>query len=150
MAEVIFEELGFPVLLVDPPMVEVRGCFVPDINIRELQASVFSRLIVKSTRLTGAEVRFVRTYLRMRQADLARVLNKANHSVVSQWESRADQSAGMGYNTEVVLRIWMAAKVGNEQQIVALMESSLRGLKPDSHRPPHVHIYHPALEEEAE
>jgi len=41
--------------------------------------------VVKPGRLTGAEVRFIRKHLRMRQADLASTLNMANHSVVSQW-----------------------------------------------------------------
>ena len=47
--------------------------------------AVFALLVVKPGRLTGAEVRFIRKHLRMRQADLASTLNMANHSVVSQW-----------------------------------------------------------------
>lgn len=135
MTNVVFEELGFPILLVDPPMIEVRGQQVPDVNLRELQEAVFRQLVVKPARFTGAEVRFIRKFLRMRQADLARVLNMANHSVVSQWESREDQSTGMEYNTEVLLRVWMAAKAGLADRLLDLLEAKLKDLGPASDQP---------------
>ncbi|MDY0062296.1 MAG: hypothetical protein RBU45_20960 [Myxococcota bacterium] len=135
MADLIFTELGFPIVLVDPPMIEVRGQQLPDVNLRELQEAAFRLLVVKPARLTGAEVRFIRKHLRLRQADLARVLNMANHSVVSQWESREDEPAGMEYNTEVLLRVWMAAKAGEGDQLIDLLESRLKNLVPRSSRP---------------
>jgi len=128
MANVMYEELGFPILLVDPPMVTVRGHEVPDVNLRDLQEAVFRLLVVNPSRFTGDEVRFIRKHLRLRQADLAEVLNMANHTVVSQWESRGEEPTGMAYNTEVVLRIWMAAKTGNGEQILELLETRLKKL----------------------
>ena len=145
MANVLYMELGFPVLLVNPRMVEVRGESVPDVNQRVLQEAVFALLVVKPGRLTGAEVRFIRKHLRMRQADLANTLNMANHSVVSQWESREDDPTGMDYNTEVVLRVWMAAKVGQVDHLLELLEQKLKNLSPDTAREPlHVAMDHAA------
>ncbi len=135
MANVTYEELGFPILLVDPPMVTVRGHEVPDVNLRELQAAVFGMLVVKPARLTGAEVRFIRKHLHLRQADMAAVLNRANHTVVSQWESRMDEPAGMEYNTEVLLRIWMATKTGRADEIPDLLNSRLKNLTPHQETP---------------
>jgi hypothetical protein len=135
MANVIYKELGFPILLVDPPMVTVRGHQVPDVNLRALQEAVFRMLVGKPARLTGAEVRFIRKYLRLRQVDLAEVLNRANHTVVSQWESRGDERAGMDYNTEVVLRIWMATRTGRGDQIPELLESRLKKLAARQDKP---------------
>ena len=140
MAEIVFNELGFPILLVDPPMIEVRGHQVPDVSLRVVQDAAFHLLVVKPSRLTGAEVRFIRKHLRLRQADLARVLNMANHSVVSQWESREDEPTGMEYNTEVLLRIWMAAKVGRGDQLVELLESRLKDLAARSSGPMEVTV----------
>lgn len=140
MANVVFEELGFPIVLVDPPMVEVRGHRVPDVNLRELEGAVFRQLITQPARLTGAEVRFIRKHLRFRQADLARVLNMANHSVVSQWEGREDGAAGMEYNTEVLLRVWMAAKVGMGEQLLELLEATLKDLSPALNGPLEVEL----------
>jgi DNA-binding transcriptional regulator YiaG len=136
MANVLFKELGFPVLLVNPRMVTVRGERVPDVNLRDLQEAAFGLLVAKPARLTGAEVRFVRKHLRMRQADLARVLNMANHSVVSQWESREDGPAGMDYNTEVLLRVWMAAKIGQGDRLLELLDDKLKGLSSETAREP--------------
>ncbi len=135
MAHVIITELGFPIVLVDPPMVTVRGQAIADVNLRELADTVFGRLIAKPTRLTGDEVKFIRKHLRLRQVDLARLLNMANHSVVSQWESHGDDAAGMDYNTEVVLRIWMAGKVGQSDRLVDLLERGLKDLRPSTHEP---------------
>ena len=135
MANVVFEELGFPILLIDPPMVTVRGQELPDVNLRELQATVFKLLIARPARLTGAEVRFIRKYLRLRQVDLAEALNMANHTVVSQWESRGDDPAGMEYNTEVVLRLWMATRAGYKEQVPELLESGLKKLAPRQNTP---------------
>jgi hypothetical protein len=140
MAHVVFKELGFPIVLVDPPMVTVRGKKVPDVNLRALQEAVFRLLIAKPARLTGAEVRFIRKHLRFRQADLAEVLNMANHTVVSQWESREDEPSGMEYNTEVVLRLWMAARSGEKDRLPDLLESRLRGLRPRQQEPLEVPI----------
>lgn len=144
MANIVFEELGFPIVLVDPPTREVRGQAVLDLNMRTLQAEVFRHLIAKRSRLTGAELRFVRKHLRMRQADFARVLNMANHSVVSQWEGREDEATGMAYNTEVLLRIWMAAKVGLGDQLLELLEAKLKDLAPPSREPMAVELPHAA------
>ena len=136
MADVLYMELGFPVLLVNPRMVEVRGERVPDVNLRVRQEAVFALLVVKPGRLTGAEVRFIRKHLRMRQADLASTLNMANHSVVSQWESREDDPAGMDYNTEVLLRVWMAAKIGQGDHLLELLEQKLKNLSATDAREP--------------
>jgi hypothetical protein len=46
-------ELGFPVLLVNPRMVEVRGERVPDVNLHVLQEAVFALLVVKPGRMTA-------------------------------------------------------------------------------------------------
>ncbi len=128
MANMIYEELGFPIVLVDPPVVTVRGHEVPDVNLRALQEAVYGMLVVKPARLTGAEVRFIRKYLRLTQANLAEVLNRANHTVVSQWESRGDRPSGMDYNTEVLLRIWMATQCGRADQIPELLGFRLKHL----------------------
>lgn len=140
MADMIFTELGFPVLLVNVPLVEVRGHSVPDVNMKTLQTSVFATLVTKPARLTGAEVRFIRKHLGLRQADLAQVLNMANHSVVSQWEGREDDPTGMDYNTEVLLRLWMAARSGHSDQLVDLLESRLKDLATRSSGPMEVTV----------
>lgn len=137
MSNVIYTELGFPVVLVDPPMVRVRGEDMPDVNLRDLQKAVLHQLIIKPARLSGEEVRFIRKYNRLTQAALAEVLNMANHSAVSQWESHESEASGMEYNTEVLLRVWMALRQGEGDHVAELLEK-LKNLAPKADRPLHV------------
>lgn len=129
MKTLTFHELGFPVLLLDPKMIQVRGEEIPDVNMRTLQHQVFCALITKRSRLSGDELRFVRKVRRMRQADLAKILHLANHSRVSQWEAQASKATGMEYNSEVVLRLWMAREVGLADQLSTLLDGVLADLR---------------------
>jgi DNA-binding transcriptional regulator YiaG len=135
MNNVLFTDLGLPVLLVDPPMTEANGQQVPDINMQALQDAVFQMLIGSRTRLTGDQIRFIRKHVRWRQADFAELLNMANHSIVSHWESRQDEFSGMDYNTEVLLRIWMAVRAGQSANVTDLLEHTLKNLQPSTHEP---------------
>ncbi len=122
MQTLLFTELGFPILLVNPKMIEVRGHKLPDLNMKALQDAVFRALIDKPSRLTGAEVRFIRKHLRVTQKDLARVLEMANHTVVSQWESKEDAVSGMNRSAEALLRTWMVTVVNEPERIRGLLE----------------------------
>lgn len=140
MQNVVFRELGFPVVLVGTPTVELRGERVPDVNLKDLQEQVFRFLVTKRSRLTGAEVRFIRKYRRLRQADLAAILNMATHSVVSQWEGRQDEPTGMEYNTEVVLRLWMASEIGLRDQLADLLMGDLKDLALNTDEPVSIEV----------
>lgn len=129
MSQIIYKELGFPVILTDPQMVVLRGQELPKINMKYLQKTVFKMLVDCPHRLTGDQVRFIRKYKKLRQADFAAVLNMANQSVVSQWENKNDQPTGMDYNTEVVLRLWMASGIGMSGDMADLLATRLKGLK---------------------
>jgi hypothetical protein len=73
MANYLFVELGFPVLLVEPRMVELRGQTVPDVNLHDVQ---------------------------------------------------------------VLLRVWMAARLGRSAELLDLLEHTFKGLTADAAREP--------------
>lgn len=113
-----YDGLGFLIHLVNPPLITLPdGTEIPAPNMRTLQRAVFLLLIEKPARLTGAEVRFVRKYLRLKQVELASLLHLSNHSAVSQWETREDEPAGMDYNTEILLRLRMSAAVSENKNL---------------------------------
>lgn len=60
-----FDGLGFPILLLDVPMLKVRGTWTPDIDYNELRAGVFEGMTLSPCRLTGNEIKFIRQYFRM-------------------------------------------------------------------------------------
>ena len=59
----IWEDLGFPIRLVNVPMKQVFGEWVLDINLQHFQKVVLHMLATKSTPLTGGELRFIINYL---------------------------------------------------------------------------------------
>lgn len=113
-----YDGLGFLIYLINPPLLTLPdGTEIPAPNMRTLQKAVFQLLIEKPARLTGAEIRFVRKYLRLKQAELAALLHLSNHSAVSQWETREGEPTGMEYNTEILLRLRMAAAVSENESL---------------------------------
>lgn len=111
VSEMIYQGLGFPVILVGFDTKEVRGIKVPDVNLNRLQKIAFEGLIVKPARLSGSEIAFIRSYMGYTQAQFAQLLNLANHSIVSIWEKKDLKGTGMDFNTEIFLRLNMARTI---------------------------------------
>ena len=124
-----FDELGFRIFLINPPMMTLPdGTKIPAPNMKKLQLAAFKALAEKPSKLTGDEVRFVRKHLRMTQVDFAKWLNMSNHSVVSQWEGRAEHLSGMDYNTEVLLRLQMDGAISKKATVSLKKLEKLRDL----------------------
>lgn len=124
-----YDELGFRVFLLNAPMLTLPdGSECPAPNMKKLQDTAFGALAKKPNRLSGAEVRFIRKYLRMKQVNFAAWLNMANHSVVSQWESKDEHLSGMDYNTEIVLRLLMEAIISKKSLLSLRRIEDLRKL----------------------
>lgn len=108
---VVYEGLGFPIILIGFKVKKIRGEDLPQVNLKELQAKVFEALTVKPGRLTGSELLFVRAYLKLTQAQFARKVGLANHSRVSQWEKKGLKPTGMEYLTELSVRLLIASAI---------------------------------------
>lgn len=124
-----YDELGFRVYLLNAPILTLPDgskCTAP--NMKKLQETAFHALAKKPNRLSGSEVRFIRKYMRMTQAEFARWLNMANHSVVSQWESNGEHLSGMDFNTEIILRLLMEALISKKSTLPMNKIENLRGL----------------------
>jgi DNA-binding transcriptional regulator YiaG len=111
MTEMVYTGLGFPVILVGFGTKTVRGVQVPNVNLNRLQKVAFEGLIVKLARYSGSEIAFIRAYMGYTQVEFARLLNLANHSIVSIWEKKGHKATGMDFNTETLLRLTMARTV---------------------------------------
>ena len=106
--KLIWEGLGFPLLLVGFPTKTIAGEDFPDINMNEIQEKAFLLLITKKGRFTGSELKFIRSYLHLTQQEFSRAINAADRSSVSQWEQKKDDGTGMDLNTEIMIRLFMA------------------------------------------
>lgn len=59
----VYDGLGFPVILENVLFHKIRGEWLPKIDVRMLSEIVFKMLSLKPSRLTGNEIKFIRTYL---------------------------------------------------------------------------------------
>ncbi len=96
---------GFPVTLLNVPLIEARGEWTPAINQKELQALVVNALVIKGSRLTGNEVRFIRLFSEMTLEKFAERFD-VTHPAVLKWEKTKDQMTGMGWTTEKDIRLF--------------------------------------------
>lgn len=98
---------GFPIVLANAPTKQVLGKVVPDVNYNELRAILFVALIRKPSRLSGAEIHFLRLHLEMTQDSFAKLL-KVERSLVSKWEGKDLRATGMTIHAEIYLRLKLA------------------------------------------
>lgn len=101
-----FEGLGFPVILTNAPMVEIRGEFILDIDFNKLQKAVLLHLCHKKTPLTGNEVKFIREYFSFTTTAFGHLFGYS-HSAVLKWENQEDAFARIAPTAEVYLRLYI-------------------------------------------
>ena len=103
--EFIDTGFGFRVRLLNVPMVQVRGEWTPKINYNELARVVLRELSHQASRLTGDEVRFVRTYFEMTLQNFA-LRFSVSHAAVLKWEKSEAIPTAMNWATEKDLRLF--------------------------------------------
>lgn len=112
----LYDGLGFPILLVDVPVREIRGVVVPDINYNTLQKSVLEKLTLQPFPLTGNQVRFIRQYLGLTLKAFAEHFG-VTHPAVMKWEKAKNKIAKITPSTELYIRLFILEflKVNNEK-----------------------------------
>ncbi|QDG54747.1 hypothetical protein FIV42_29575 [Persicimonas caeni] len=96
--------LGFPVLLKNVPMAQVRGDVAPQVNAHDFQHAVLWLLAHRPEPLSGRQVRFIRQWMQKTLADFAQLVGMTSHQSVMKWEAKENQPTGMHKSTEILLR----------------------------------------------
>lgn len=96
--------LGFPVLLLNVPMVEVRGIWTPDIDYNLLQKVVLRVLAHQQAPLTGHQVHFIRSWMTLTQEEFGKLFG-VSHSAVVKWEKAKGSPAKILLTTERDIRM---------------------------------------------
>lgn len=99
-----YDGLGFPILLMNFPVITVRGVEVPDIDYNDLQKKVLLTLSSKPFPLTGSEIRFIRQYFQMTYVEFANKFG-VTHAGVINWEKLKNHSAKITPTTELCIRL---------------------------------------------
>lgn len=100
----IYLGLGFPVELHDVEMVLFDGEFHPKIDVRKIADQAIKSLISQKSRLTGNQIKFIRTYLSMSLREFSKLVNES-HMAVKKWENFCDDPTNMDRNIEIMLRL---------------------------------------------
>ena len=99
-----YHGLGFPIILLNFPLITVRGVQVPDIDYNLLQRNALLALSQKPLPLTGNEVRFIRQYLQMNYTDFANRFGVTHASVIN-WENSENSFAKILPTMELCIRL---------------------------------------------
>lgn len=115
MKKNIYNGLGFPIDLKGVKTREFRGEILPDINHRKLEDQVFKTLLWLPAHFSGAHLSFVRGYMGLSQKEFATMLGLKTHATISGWENKDNRATGMQGAVEVVIRLFMADFIKDDQ-----------------------------------
>lgn len=98
--------LGFPIVLINAPMINVRNQWVLHINYNRYQKIVLNALAYRLAKLTGSEIQFIRKYFQMTFRDFAKRFS-VKHPAVLKWEKAKDKATKMDWATEKDIRLFI-------------------------------------------
>ncbi len=107
----IYEGLGFPVELHDVEMIEFEGEVQPKIDVRKIADAAIKALVSQESRLTGNQIKFIRTYFSMSLRTFAKEVVNESHAAVKKWEDFGNKATNMDLNIEKILRLYILDKV---------------------------------------
>jgi hypothetical protein len=104
--EVAYEGLGFPVILHNVPMIELRGIWTLDVDLNILQKVVLLALAHHPSDITGNQIRFIRSWLGLTQIEFGKLFG-VTHPAVVKWEKTGNKGSKMNLTTQRDLRLWL-------------------------------------------
>ena len=110
----IYEGLGFPVKLQNVTMLVVDGEWAPKLDVRRIADIVIRELPYQKERLSGNQIKFIRTYFEMSLRDFASAVVSESHNAVAKWEKFGAEPTNMDENIESMLRLYIIDKVSTK------------------------------------
>ncbi len=121
----VYEGFGFPIVLLNVPMVKVRGAWTPQVDYNKLAREVLLALAHKPARLTGNEVRFIRHYFEMTLTKFGDQFS-VSHPAVLKWEDTQDDATSMKWPIEKDIRLFILDALDAEAEDLAALYRCLR------------------------
>ena len=109
MKTFIYEGLGFPIELHDVEMIMINGEYAPKIDVRAVADDAIKSLVLQKTKLTGNQIKFIRTYFSASLRDFGKIVNES-HMAVKKWEHFKDKPTNMDPNIETRIRLYIYDK----------------------------------------
>lgn len=106
----IYQGFGFPIELNDVEVVVLSGEAHPKIDVKKTAEVVIKSLVSQKSRLTGNQIKFIRTYFSMSLRVFAKLVNES-HMAVKKWENFKNEPTNMDKNIEIMLRLHIYSQV---------------------------------------
>lgn len=103
----LYEGLGFPIELENVEMININDEWHPKIDVHYIADEIIKKLAAQEERLTGNQVKFIRSYFSMPLRQFGETVVHESHTAVSKWEKYGDDITNMNENTEQVLRLYI-------------------------------------------
>jgi len=126
--------LGFPVIISRVKIARVGNESVPLIDFKALEEVVLEMLADKPTRLTGAELRFIRLHFDLTLADFGAWFG-VSHAAVIKWEKKGVRPTGMAWSTEKDVRLFILNMLEKSPREFLALYKELAGQRPCSAEP---------------
>lgn len=108
--------LGFPIDLENVEMISIDNEWHPKINVKKIADAAIEALIYQEGRLTGNQIRFIRSYFAMSLRKFGSEVVHETHSAVDKWEKCADEITAINDNTEYVLRLYILEQLQSKTE----------------------------------
>lgn len=112
----LYKGLGFPIELEHVAMICINGEWMPKIDVRKIADEAIKKLAIQEERLTGNQVKFIRSYFSMTLREFGKTVVYESHTAVNKWEKCGNDITNMNENTEQVLRIYIIERTQTKTQ----------------------------------
>ncbi len=119
-----YNGLGFPVVIEEAELRKVGDKWLLKVDIEKLSDEVMKVLPAKPGGLTGAEIRFMRTYFGLSRRSLASELN-VSHTAVNKWEETGNERAKIDPHVEIMFRALMKLMLHQESDFLSFFKSMM-------------------------
>jgi DNA-binding transcriptional regulator YiaG len=102
----IYNGLGFPIILDKVIFKKITGEWLPQIDVEAVSDLVLRALPSKPSKLTGDEIKFIRTFLGKSKSAFAEIF-KLSHTAIAKWEKSEQNFAPISSSQEIVLRLYV-------------------------------------------
>lgn len=126
---------GFPVILLNVPVIKVRGVNTLDINYKVYQEAVLEALAHKPARLSGNEIKFIRHCFEMTAEKFGKRFGNVSHPAVLKWERAKNSATEMSWSTEKDIRMEILKWLEQKAQEIFDLYADLEDVAPNSKKP---------------
>ncbi|NGX42385.1 MAG: hypothetical protein K940chlam7_00665 [Chlamydiae bacterium] len=95
---------GFPIIIHNVVMIKRMGEWCPEINWNILSSMAITALMTKPSRLTGGEMKFIRTYMNYTYREFGKIIGVAA-STIKKWEKKDLEFTDMRLPMEKMIRM---------------------------------------------